>query len=147
MSKLLFIALIMVSLCHSQKVKPIFDPSILKDPEPQWPTILNTLFDDSSLLDAFIQPDSVQVITDGFRVQVLATRFIDNADSLRVLLMNKYGLNVYVTFEAPNYKVRVGDFIDRAGADQLRKQLSANGYPSAWIIHTRIEPPGLGDIK
>ena len=31
--------------------KPIFDTSLLNDPEPKWPLILNSLGDDSLLLE------------------------------------------------------------------------------------------------
>jgi hypothetical protein len=46
--------------------------------------------------------------------------------------------SVYVDFEAPNYKVRVGDFIDRNSAESLQQDLVQMGYNSAWILRTRI---------
>jgi hypothetical protein len=46
--------------------------------------------------------------------------------------------SVYVDFEAPNYKVRIGDFIDRKSAESLQKGLVQMGYNSAWILRTRI---------
>jgi hypothetical protein len=45
---------------------------------------------------------------------------------------------VYVDFEAPNYKVRIGDFIDRDSAESLQQELVQMGYNSAWILRSRI---------
>ena len=85
-------------------------------------------------------PDSTQIIVEGFRVQVLATSTRGNADRLRDELTNEYGEDIYIVFEAPNYKVRIGNFIDRRQAEKLRIELINKGYPSSWIIRTRIEP-------
>jgi hypothetical protein len=139
--KFLFWTLFSVGVILGQEnTKPVFDPNQLKDPEPKWPKMVNTIFDDSLKLEPWITPDSIREVTEGFRVQVLATRSVEKADSLRLILAEQYQIPVYVTFEAPNYKLRLGDFIDRRSADRLRKRLARNGYPSAWIIRTRIKP-------
>jgi hypothetical protein len=77
---------------------------------------------------------------EGFRVQVLATSTRENAEQLRRTLVTLYTEDIYIIFEAPNYKVRMGNFIDRRNAETLRQILVKSGYPSAWIIRTRIEP-------
>ena len=53
-------------------------------------------------------------------------------------MKNTISDSVYVDFEAPNYKVRVGDFIDRDIAETLQQELVQMGYNSAWILRTRI---------
>jgi len=52
--------------------------------------------------------------------------------------------SVYVVYETPNYKVRVGDFIAREDADKMRQKLQNMGYLSAWVIRTRITPQRTG---
>jgi hypothetical protein len=84
--------------------------------------------------------DSAQVIIEGFRVQVLATGDRGKAENLKNDLSLKYTHDIYVVFEAPNYKVRMGNFIDRKHAESFRQSLVNSGYPSAWIIRTRIDP-------
>jgi len=84
--------------------------------------------------------DTTQIIVEGFRVQVLATRTRENADQLRQTLAEGNAEEIYIVFEAPNYKVRMGNFIDRRHAESLRQTLVKSGYPSAWIIRTRIVP-------
>ena len=69
---------------------------------------------------------------------MLATRHFERADSLAVIMKNTVRDSVYVDFEAPNYKVRIGDFIDRDSAESLQQELVQMGYNSAWILRTRI---------
>jgi|TARA_Y100000310_G_scaffold82941_2_gene79602 cell division protein FtsN len=128
------------TLVSAQEKKIDFDPDKLKDPEPRWPRIISPLSVDTQMVEEKSNPDSVQVIVEGFRVQVLATRTRENADRLRADLFAEYGDDIYIVFEAPNYKVRIGNFIDRRQAESLRQSMVKKGYPSAWIIRTRIEP-------
>ena len=137
-----YICLLMVlSLGFSQDQKKVnFDPDKLKDPEPRWPKVVSPFSLDTKELNLTGNSDSSQIIIEGFRVQVLATSSQENADRLRYELAIEYGKDIYIVFEAPNYKVRIGNFIDRRLAEKLRLELINKGYPSSWIIRTRIEP-------
>jgi len=130
-----------LSLGFSQDQKKVnFDPDKLKDPEPRWPKVVSPFSLDTKELKLVGNSDSSQIIIEGFRVQVLATSSQKNADRLRYELAIEYGKDIYIVFEAPNYKVRIGNFIDRRLAEKLRLELINKGYPSSWIIRTRIEP-------
>jgi len=137
-----YICLLMVlSLGFSQDQKKVnFDPDKLKDPEPRWPKVVSPFSLNTKEPKPAGNSDSSQVIIEGFRVQVLATSSQENADRLRDELAIEYGKDIYIVFEAPNYKVRIGNFIDRRLAEKLRLELINKGYPSSWIIRTRIEP-------
>ena len=137
-----YICLLMVlSLGFSQEQKKVnFDPDKLKDPEPRWPKVVSPFSLDTRELKLAGNSDSSQIIIEGFRVQVLATSSQENADRLRYELAIEYGKDIYIVFDAPNYKVRIGNFIDRRLAEKLRLELINKGYPSSWIIRTRIEP-------
>ena len=137
-----YICLLMVlSLGFSQDQKKVnFDPDKLNDPEPRWPKVVSPFSLDTKELKLVGNSDSSQIIIEGFRVQVLATSSQENADRLRYELAIEYGKDIYIVFDAPNYKVRIGNFIDRRLAEKLRLELINKGYPSSWIIRTRIEP-------
>ena len=136
MHKLVFLILLYVPLL-TQEIQ-VIDHKIVKDIEPNWPVIINNVLDDSTSFEFFLSLDSVQFISEGYRVQVLATRYYERADSLAVLMKNTVSDSVYVDFEAPNYKVRIGDFIDRDSAESLQQELVQMGYNSAWILRARI---------
>ena len=68
------------------------------------------------------------------------------ADSLSNILNSILEDSVYVVYETPNYKVRIGDYVVREDADKMRKNLHKMGYRSAWVIRTRITPQRTGMI-
>ena len=117
-----------------------FNPDLLIDPEPRWPEILNPLTDNNSKLSVDNSLDSNITEIEGYRVQVFATQDRNKADQLQKELMLKFNENIYIIFEAPNYKLRVGDFLDRDDAEVLRLKLLSSEFPSSWIIRTRIQP-------
>ena len=136
MHKLVFSVMLYVPLL-AQEIQ-VIDHKIVKDIQPNWPVIINNVLDDSTSFEFVLSLDSVQSVLEGYRVQVLATRYFERADSLAVIMKNTVRDSVYVDFEAPNYKVRVGDFIDRDSAESLQQELVQMGYNSAWILRTRI---------
>ena len=136
MHKLVFSILLYVPLL-AQEIQ-VIDHKIVKDIKPNWPVIINNVLDDSTSFEFLLSLDSVQSVSEGYRVQVLATRYFERADSLAVIMKNTVSDSVYVDFEAPNYKVRIGDFIDRNSAESLQQELVQMGYNSAWILRARI---------
>jgi len=136
MHKLVFLILLYVPLL-TQEIQ-VIDHKIVKDIEPNWPVIINNVLDDSTSFEFLLSLDSVQSVSEGYRVQVLATRYFERADSLAVIMNFFFSDSVYVDFEAPNYKVRIGDFTDRDSAESLQQELVQMGYNSAWILRARI---------
>ena len=135
--KLLFILFSTLLIAQDKKIK--FDADKLIDPEPRWPIISSPL-NSQNLITNKVSIDSTQFIIEGYRVQILATKQLVNAEKLQKDLSSILNQKIYIVFEAPNYKVRVGNFIDRSKAENFRKNLIKEGYQSSWIIRTRIEP-------
>jgi len=132
-----FLLLFSFSFIFAQKPNET-NPKKLKDIPPNWPIIVNNTLDDSTSFDIVLKQDSTKYISEGYRVQILATRYFGYADSLAISISSKIIDSVYVEFETPNYKVRVGDFIDRDSAELLQQKLLNMGYKSAWILRTKI---------
>lgn len=61
----------------------------------------------------------------------------EEAEKIRTSLP---GVPVYVIFESPWYKIRVGDCLTRAEAEVLKKKLVELGYTQTWI-HQMVIPP------
>ena len=135
-----FLVICVMGIGLAQENKNDFNPDKLNDPEPRWPMIISPLIPKMEKEKSENRTDTTQIIVEGFRVQVLATRTRDNADQLRKTLADGYAEEIYIVFEAPNYKVRMGNFFDRKQAEKFRQILVKKGYPSAWIIRTRIDP-------
>lgn len=83
-------------------------------------------------------------ITSGFRIQVLSTTEIDSANAVKNELSTlPESVGIYVIYDSPYYKVRVGDFLSRPETNQLLKALMNRGYDEAWIVADRVlkNPP------
>lgn len=82
---------------------------------------------------------SVPETVAGYRTQVLFTNNIDIAnsakDTLESLLPDYW---CYIVYDAPYYKVRVGNFLDRNDASQLVHDLLRLGYKDTWVVPDNI---------
>ena len=135
--KILFILFSTLLIAQEKKIK--FDPDKLINLEPRWPIIRSPL-ESKNIKSNKVSIDSTQIIIEGFRIQILATNQLAKAEQLQKDLSTILNQNIYIDFEAPNYKVRVGNFIDRNKAEIFRQNMIKEGYESSWIIRTRIEP-------
>jgi hypothetical protein len=80
----------------------------------------------------------------GFRIQVISTRDREKAFSIKTDLLNKYPEEkVYVMFQSPNFKVRIGNFVKREDAEKLRLQLNKTFTNGVFIVDDVIDyiPP------
>tara|TARA_B100001142_G_C14334193_1_gene655235 strand:- start:2051 stop:2476 length:426 start_codon:yes stop_codon:yes gene_type:complete len=135
-----YILVFLLSSIYFSQNNASFNPELLIDPEPRWPEILNPLIDNDPLSRIDKTPDSIITEIEGFRVQVFATQDRNKADQLQKELMKKFNEKIYIIFEAPNYKVRIGDFLDRDDAELMRMKLVSSDFPSSWIVRTKIQP-------
>jgi len=77
--------------------------------------------------------------TDGYRVQVLSTDDVDEANRIRAEVYEKTTKKeVYVIFEPPFYKVKVGDFTSKSEADNLRFNLNQLGYTESKVVQETV---------
>ena len=81
---------------------------------------------------------------DGYRVQLLATRSIESATLIKQRAEEQFlKLNhkVYWSFEAPFYKVRIGDVLTRTDAESIRDLARSMGYDQAFPVRSKVMPP------
>ena len=77
--------------------------------------------------------------TDGYRVQVLSTDDIEEANRVRNEIYEKTARKqVYVTFEPPFYKVKAGDFTSKSEADDFKFKLNQLGYTEAKVVQETV---------
>lgn len=88
------------------------------------------------------EQDSVIVESEfaqGFRIQIFATPSIDEANAMRMTAVQKVTEDsIYVVFDPPVYKVRLGDFRTRMEANKRLASLIETGFPDAWVVSDRI---------
>ncbi len=86
--------------------------------------------------------DSVVVestFTQGYRIQIFATGNIDEANAMRLTAAQRITEDsLYVVYDPPVYKVRIGDFPTRAEANQKLTTVIGQGFSDAWVVGDRI---------
>lgn len=76
----------------------------------------------------------------GYRLQVLNTRIRDDAFKLKANLLENFpDEKVYVLYQSPYFKVRIGNFVNRSDAEDFRSQLSLYTNQPAYIIQDQVE--------
>lgn len=83
----------------------------------------------------------------GFRVQILATKNIETATLTEQEAKDLFATmdhKVYLIFDAPLYKIRVGDVTDRNDAEEIRDTAKDYGYREAFIVPSKVNIP---DVK
>ncbi|MFN3134049.1 MAG: SPOR domain-containing protein [Candidatus Kryptonium sp.] len=135
-SKVLFLFFILSGFVFSQSVDSLLYYEKQFNP---------ALYDIKDLVFAHLLPTRGEETSLGYRVQVLVTNRLDSANSVKNFLQsllsssNFHSQKVYIIYEPPNYKVRVGDFERLQDASILRKFLIENGFEYAWIVNDRIK--------
>lgn len=76
----------------------------------------------------------------GYRIQVLSTFNRDQAFALQSSLVSGFPeQKTYVTYQSPNFRVRIGNFLSREDAEAFRKQLSRYYPEGLYIVEDAVE--------
>jgi cell division septation protein DedD len=85
-------------------------------------------------------PPDPEVFTPGWRVQIFASSSMVNADELARKARGVFTEPVYVEYEPPLYKVRIGDFLTKDDARHMMNRAKAENY-DAWIVEALVVRP------
>ncbi len=109
------------------------DVSIVKETQPD---SLKPVLPEISAADSLVVEE---VVTQGFRIQIYASKKIDEAAAVRTTAAEQFPQDsVYVVYDPPVYRVRIGDFPTRVEASQRLPSIASQGYPDAWVVADRI---------
>ena len=113
-------------------------PSDFIDNPPNLPKVILPSFDDSNDSDVSVEKSFNNSIK-GYRIQVAISQdendLIDIKKKLELTIKEK----IYINFELPNYKLRIGNFDSRKKAEAYRNKVIQLGYRFAWVVPTVIE--------
>jgi len=88
--------------------------------------------------DAFEPIESGLVELPGYRVQLFVTNEEFDARAVEEEALLQFDAAVYLSFDSPNYKIRVGDCKTRVEANELRQVAGKLGYRDAWVVQCKI---------
>ena len=73
-----------------------------------------------------------------FRIQIGATELFGDARREKKIAEEVFDQPVYLDYEVPYYKLRVGSFADRRSAEQYLQKAKMAGYKTAWVVTVRV---------
>ncbi len=116
-----------------------FDLNDIKEIPPKFPLVINKVLtgDHIFVLDSIKQAKSD--INEGFRIQIYESTVASIARAEAKRFQNILGDTVYIDFETPLYKLRIGNFIDRKSAEKTISAISRLGAKDSWIIRSKID--------
>ncbi len=92
--------------------------------------------------ELIIPRDSMALVEEtilGFRIQILSTSNVDEAEESRIAAQQLFlSDTVYVIYDPPVYKVRVGDFETRLEANGRLQDVQERGYKDAWVVPDNV---------
>ena len=116
-----------------------FDMKTLKNNPPEFPLVINKVLTGNHLyiIDSLKQSDLK--VNEGYRIQIFESTVSSIARAQAKRFQNILGDSVYIDFEAPLYKLRIGNFIDRKKAEKAIGSIERLGAKDSWIVRTKID--------
>lgn len=95
------------------------------------------------LLDKLKEQNLKTQSMQGYRIQVYFGSIRQKASEIKLEFTSRYpDVPAYLTYQQPNFKVRVGDYRSRSEAQKFIKQLEGQ-YPTLFIVPDEVKLPSL----
>jgi len=88
-----------------------------------------------------VQEFTTEQEVDGYRIQIYASSSIEGATVAQQKAKDEFetlGHKIYMIFEAPFYRIRIGDFADRISAEDVMETVKSMGYDQSFLVSGKI---------
>ncbi|MEM7161660.1 MAG: SPOR domain-containing protein [Bacteroidota bacterium] len=125
---------------YTSKIAERKDKKIRSKDAIKKPGELNVLLADERIqvLDDYIKENPLTLT--GFRIQLVFGNRNTVNKAKSQFYGNFNGTNLYESYLAPNFRLRVGDFITRLQADEFLNEVKSV-FPNAYIVNDQINVP------
>lgn len=124
-------------------INEFFDPLILEEDEIKVTRTISIESKSDQINNVLSRSDDneqISEITTGYRVQICAVSDEDKARQVqREAILKFVNEDIYLIYDTPYYKVRVGNCATRLDADQLQQLATQKGFDDAWVVRTKIK--------
>ena len=139
MKKILFSNFFLI-IVYSQNIDSVhsFKINSIIDDTPDFPLVVNKVFtgDHISLIDSLSR---LQIKSDEiFRIQIFESTESSIAKAEAKRFQNILGDTVYINFETPLYKLRIGNFSNRRQAEEAISAIENLGVKGSWVIRAML---------
>ena len=95
-------------------------PSDFNDNPPKFPTVNLPSFSSDNDLENISSNEEINLIK-GYRVQIVISQNEQELQDVKIEIEKSIDEQTYIIFELPNYKLRVGNFLNRKEAENFQK--------------------------
>ena len=115
-----------------------FNTTDVIDSIPDSPKVIDKIFIKSQFKN--LDRMKLNTLSDakGFRLQIYESSSVEEANKKILKFKKALTDSVYMSFEAPFYKVRYGNYSTREQAEIEKKNILSKGYKSVWIVKSNI---------
>jgi len=100
----------------------------------------DTLSTDTSAVAIEVPETAIDSLSSqAFRVQLFTSKLFGEAKHQVMVAEEIFDQPVYMDYEVPYFKVRVGNFATRGQAESYQQRAKAAGYGSAWVVLVTLE--------
>ena len=131
-------SLILFLMCSAFCQSDFIKPSDFSDNPPKFPTVNLPSFSSENDLENVSSNEEINLIK-GYRVQIVISQNEQELQDVKIEIEKSIDEQTYIIFELPNYKLRVGNFLNRKEAENFQKKIVRLGYRTAWVVPTMIE--------
>ena len=139
MKKILFSNFLLI-FAFSQNIDSIHSIKInsVSDNIPDFPLVVNKIFTGNHIL-VIDSLSKLQIKGDEiFRIQIFESTESSIAKAEAKRFQNILGDTVYINFETPLYKLRIGNFSNRRQAEDAISAIENLGVKGSWVIRAML---------
>ena len=134
----LFHLLFFLNLSISQDSLFWFNSTSVIDSIPETPKVMDKIFNKTHFGNLELKKLNILSNAEVFRLQIYESSSVDDVNNKILKFKKTLSDSIYISFEAPFYKVRYGDYPTREQAEIARKNISRLGFKSVWIVRSNI---------
>ncbi len=87
-------------------------------------------------------PETIDTLNhQAYRIQLFTSKLYGEARHTLRVAGEIFDRPVFLDYEVPYYKVRVGSFSSRDEAEDYQQRVRAAGYPEAWVVMVNVGVP------
>ena len=116
-----------------------FDANTLDNELPNFPLIINKAISGDNIPPPESKSEADIITKEVFRIQIFESSVASIARAEAKRFQNIFGDTVYIDFETPLYKLRIGNFKNRKSAEEGIQTIQRLGANDAWIIRTKAK--------
>tara|TARA_B100000287_G_C20566804_1_gene754871 strand:+ start:827 stop:1258 length:432 start_codon:yes stop_codon:yes gene_type:complete len=141
MIKKITVITFLLNTIYTQDIDSLFwfDMKILSNKPPEFPLVINKVLTGNHLFIIDSMKQLKLKINEGYRIQIFESTLSSIARAEAKRFQNILGDSVYIDFEAPLYKLRIGNFIERKKAERAIETIERLGAKDSWIVRTKID--------